>query len=59
MGDYQDWEPVVLRKHANKPKTDAEKKQALTNAQRSGASVETVKKCTLMAWIRVECDEVA
>lgn len=40
----QDWEPVVLRK---KPLNSAAKKdeKAVNAARRSGAEIETVKKC--------------
>ena len=40
----QDWEPVVIRK---KPLNSAAKKdeKAVNAARRSGAEIETVKKC--------------
>lgn len=41
----QDWEPVVMRKKA--PTSAARKDEKAVNAaRRSGAEIETVKKCT-------------
>lgn len=45
-GIAQDWEPVVIRKKA--PTAAARKDEKAVNAaRRSGAEIETVKKCTL------------
>ncbi|KAH0721994.1 hypothetical protein KY289_005038 [Solanum tuberosum] len=43
-GISQDWEPVVIRKKA--PTSAARKDEKAVNAaRRSGAEIETVKKC--------------
>lgn len=43
-GITQDWEPVVIRKKA--PTAAARKDEKAVNAaRRSGAEIETVKKC--------------
>ena len=40
----QDWEPIVIRKKA--PSAAAKKdEKAVNSARRSGAEIETVKKC--------------
>ena len=45
-GISQDWEPVVIRKKA--PTSAARKDEKAVNAaRRSGAEIETVKKCIL------------
>ena len=42
----QDWEPVVVRKKA--PTSGAKKDEKAVNAaRRSGAEVETIRKCTI------------
>lgn len=41
----QDWEPVVVRKKA--PNAAAKKDEKAVNAaRRSGAEIDTIKKCT-------------
>lgn len=43
----QDWEPVVIRKKA--PNAAAKKDEKAVNAaRRSGAEIETLKKCLLL-----------
>jgi len=43
----QDWEPVVLRKKA--PTSAARKDEKAVNAaRRSGADIDTIKKCSLL-----------
>jgi putative transcription factor len=41
MADYQDWEPVVIRKKKPKPQSNEEAQRV---ARQEGATVETVKK---------------
>lgn len=49
-GIAQDWEPVVIRKKA--PTAAARKDEKAVNAaRRSGAEIETVKKCTSLLYI--------
>lgn len=44
----QDWEPVVIRKKA--PNAAAKKDEKAVNAaRRSGAEIETIKKCIVPA----------
>jgi len=45
----QDWEPVVLRKKA--PTAAARKDEKAVNAaRRSGADIDTIKKCSLLSF---------
>ena len=46
----QDWEPVVIRKKA--PNSAAKKDEKAVNAaRRSGAEIETLKKCFLLLFL--------
>ena len=51
----QDWEPVVLRKKA--PTAAAKKDEKAVNAaRRSGADIETVKKCLSLSPLKTISD---